>query len=154
MFFFSAKAQPCWRRKPCKESWWPQPWLIIWHWGEGGIELCESALKVAVSGPYLSSSSGHVVVTGAGRCDLNPLRWGGGGDTHVKHVSRPIKLQIHNVTVIRFSVPEVLLLPAQTDDCLCVSSSGYNCSSGSLLLIKSDRSRRRERQLITILVAW
>lgn len=105
MFFFRAKAQPCWCGKPCKES-WPQPWLIIC-----GFELCESVLKVAVSGPYLSSSSGHIMVTGASRCDLNPLRRG--GNTDVKRISRPIKLQIHNVTVIRFSVPDVLLRPAQ-----------------------------------------
>lgn len=60
-----------------------------------------------MSGSYLSSSSGHVVVTGASRCDLDPLRRGKKADG--KHVCRPIKLQMHNVTAIRFGVPDVVL---------------------------------------------
>lgn len=63
-----------------------------------------------MGGPYLSSSSGHVVVAGASRCDLNPLRQG--KNTGVKHDSRPIK-QVHIVTMIGVSVPDVLLLPGQ-----------------------------------------
>lgn len=38
---------------------------------------------------------------------------GGEWGRDVKDVSRPIKLQTHNVTVIGFNVPDVLLLPAQ-----------------------------------------
>lgn len=84
--------------------------LSLWVGGVGFQWI--RAKKAAASGPYLSSSSGHVVVAGASRCDLNPLRHRG-RNTDVKNGSRTIKLQIHNVTMIGFSVPDVLLLPAQ-----------------------------------------